>query len=188
MLSISARVSSIGGTAPVLNALQSGKWLVIQDRIFLVNLHKNMVTISTSCLPHGNKAAKRVAQHYCSGGTMKVLIVESCPELGALWARHLVRQGTQLMHAATQQEATDIISELTVDIIVLDLVISEGSALAVSDYANFRQPEARVIFVTNTTFFSDGSIFSHAGNAAAFLPSSTPPSDLAAMVEHYGTH
>ena len=43
----------------------------------------------------------------------------------------------------------------------------------------------RFFFVTNTTFFSDGSIFAHAQNARAFLQSNTPPEDLAAMVVHY---
>ena len=89
--------------------------------------------------------------------------------------------------AASQDAATAFLSENAVDIIVLDLVLSEGAALAVADYANYRQPAARVIFVTNTSFFSDGSIFSHSSNARAFLPSTTPPEDLAAMIEHYGT-
>ncbi len=73
------------------------------------------------------------------------------------------------------------------DIIVLDLVLEDGSALAVADFASYRRPEARVIFVTNTTFFSDGSIFAHSPNACAFVQSETPPEDLAAMVEHYAS-
>jgi hypothetical protein len=40
--------------------------------------------------------------------------------------------------------------------------------------------------VTNTSFFSDGSIFAFASNACAFVRRGTPPEDLAAMVEHYG--
>ena len=36
-----------------------------------------------------------------------------------------------------------------------------GVAMAVADFASYRRPEARVIFVTNTSFFSDGSIFAH---------------------------
>ena len=87
----------------------------------------------------------------------------------------------------TQEAAIGFIATQPVEIIILDLVLDEGAALAVSDYANYRQPDARVIFVTNTTFFSDGSIFAHSANARAFLPSSTPPEDLAAMVEHYGS-
>lgn len=71
------------------------------------------------------------------------------------------------------------------EIIVLDLVLDNGSALAVADFASYRRPDARVIFVTNTSFFSDGSIFAHSPNACAYVQSETPPEDLAAMVEHY---
>jgi len=118
---------------------------------------------------------------------MNVLIVESQAELGRLWCRHLERQGAQVQLARTQDAAISAMYDQSFDVIVLDLVLADGSALAVADFAGYRAPDARVIFVTNTTFFSDGSIFAHSRNACAFLQSSTPPEDLAAMVEHYGT-
>lgn len=122
-------------------------------------------------------------QKHCA--QVKVLIVESRSELGVLWQRHLERQGMQVSCVATQNEATDHIAEQAVDIIILDLVIEGGSALSVSDFAHLHQPDAQVLFVTNTSFFSDGSIFGLSANARAFLPSGTPPEDLAAMVEYY---
>lgn len=117
---------------------------------------------------------------------MDVLIVESQADLGTLWQRHLERHGMRVDRAATQEEATCHLANNPTDIIILDLFIKEGAALAVADYANYRQPEARIIFVTNTSFFSDGSIFAHCANARAFLPSGTPPEDLAALIEHCG--
>ncbi|WP_299208178.1 response regulator [uncultured Tateyamaria sp.] len=117
---------------------------------------------------------------------MNVLIVESRPELGVLWQRHLERQGAVVSLVHGQNEAVEYLSEHTADIIVMDLVLGEGSALAVADFASYRHPNARVIFVTDTSFFSDGSIFNHSSNACAFVPAGTPPEDLAAMVEHYG--
>ncbi len=116
---------------------------------------------------------------------MKVLIVESNRGLSAVWCRHLERFGAYVDCATDQYSATNLLQEASFDVIVLDLVLENGSALAVADFANYRQPEARVMFVTNTSFFSDGSIFQHCTNACAYLPSATPPEDLAAMVEHY---
>ena len=69
--------------------------------------------------------------------------------------------------------------------LVVDLVLDEGSALAVADFASFRHPQARVILVTNTSFFSDGSIFQLVPNACAFVQSDSPPEDIAAMARHY---
>lgn len=117
---------------------------------------------------------------------MKALIVESSRELGALWKRHLERQGIEVRHATGQAEAVEFLENDRFEILVIDLVLEQGSPLAIADFAHFRQPEARVIFVTNTSFFSDGSIFQHSPNACAFMQTDAPPDDLVAMVEHYG--
>ena len=116
---------------------------------------------------------------------MNVLIVESNENLAQVWARHLKRQGGYVKVAKNAEDATQLIEHQSFDVIVLDLVLESGSAFAVSDVANFRQPQARVVFVTNTNFFSDGSIFRHSSNACAFVPSATEPHDLAALVEHH---
>jgi DNA-binding NtrC family response regulator len=116
---------------------------------------------------------------------MRVLIVESKAELGALWQRHIERQGYEVIRTESQDAAIECLRTETVGIVILDLVLERGSAFAVADFASYRQPESRVIFVTNTTFFSDGSIFQHMQNAAAFLPTETPPEDLAALFDYY---
>jgi DNA-binding response OmpR family regulator len=118
---------------------------------------------------------------------MQVLIVESTIELATLWQRHLERQGVDVALAHDSDAAVRSISDNDYDVIILDLILAEGSALAVADYAQYRRPQTNVIFVTDTTFFSDGSIFALIPNARAFVQTSTPPEDLAAMVEHFGT-
>ena len=117
---------------------------------------------------------------------MHILVVEEKFELGRLWARHLERGGHSVDVVGTQGEAVEILRHRDVQVIVLDVVLPGGSALAIADFASYRQPDAKVVFVTNTTFFSDGSIFRHAPNACAFLQSDTDPADLAMMVSHYG--
>ena len=116
---------------------------------------------------------------------MNVLIVENRLELRQLWCNHLVRKGAAVRLVSNQNEAIDAILDKLPDIIVLNLVLKEGGALAISDFASYRAPQARVIFVTDTSFFSDGSIFNLSPNARAFVQADTPPEDLAAIVEHY---
>ena len=116
---------------------------------------------------------------------MVVLIVANNPGLSRIWARHLERLGNTVFVVQSQADATSYMRLNHVAVIVLDLNLDNGSALAVADYASYRLPEARVIFVTNSTFFSDGSIFNHVPNAAAMLTEQTPPNDLAAIVEYH---
>lgn len=117
---------------------------------------------------------------------MQVLIVESNAELGALWKRHIERFGHQVQAVRSQQEAIAALSGEDIGVVVLNLFLDGGSAVAVADYASYRRPDTKVIFVTNTAFFSDGSIFQHIGNAAAMVPSDGPPDDLAALVDYHG--
>ncbi|MBT8412985.1 MAG: response regulator [Boseongicola sp.] len=117
---------------------------------------------------------------------MVVLIVGNNPHLARIWSRHLERQGNSVAVVHSQADATDFMRVHDVDVIVLDLNLEQGSALAIADYASYRRPSARIVFVSNSTFFSDGSIFNHIPSAAAMVPEQTPPNDLAAIVEYHG--
>ena len=87
---------------------------------------------------------------------MRVLIVESHFELGCLWERALQRNGADVCFARSQPEAVKTLMQDDFDLIVLDLVLKNGSAFAISDFANYRRPKARAVFVTNTSFFFFG--------------------------------
>ena len=117
---------------------------------------------------------------------MVILIVEENAGLSAIWARHLERRGQNAVVAGSQGEAIAFLRESPVDVIILDLLLKDGSPIAVADYASYRWPKSKIIFVTNKTFFSDGSIFNHIPNAAAIVADATPPNDLAAIVEYHG--
>lgn len=116
---------------------------------------------------------------------MKVLIIESAVQLGTLWKKHLDRQGATTALVTGEDDAVARLQEELFDVLILDLELEGGSALAVADYARYRQPEAQVIFVTSSSFFSDGSIFNLCTNACALIQADTAPDDIAAMAEHY---
>ena len=117
---------------------------------------------------------------------MRVLIVETNVPLGQIWQRHLERKGMDVRLETEQRGATEALNDEAYDVVILNLVLRGSSALAISDLASIRNPDTRVIFVTDTSFFSDGSIFSLCPNVCAYLQADTPPDDLTAMVEHYG--
>ena len=116
---------------------------------------------------------------------MSVLIVEGDKPLAELWASHLERQNHQVTIATSQDAAVEVLTKTPVRVVILNLDLDDGSALAVADFASYRRPDARVLFVTKRSFFSDGSIFQLAPNAVGFLGSSIEPDDLTALVEHH---
>ena len=64
-----------------------------------------------------------------------VLIVAGNPHLARIWARHLERQGNAVTVACSEREAVEYMRTNLVEVIVLDMMLREGSAFFVADYA-----------------------------------------------------
>ena len=77
---------------------------------------------------------------------MNVLIVESKRHLAELWRRALERVGAHFDIASSQDQAADMVAAEIYHIVVLDLILDEGSAFAVADFMKYLQPDAQVIF------------------------------------------
>ena len=116
---------------------------------------------------------------------MRVLIAENDPALGRIWSSHIARLGAIVDVVSSQAAAVEELQDAPFDILVLNLNLSDGSAMAVADYASYRRPDCKVIFVTSNSFFSDGSIFSYMSNACAYITAGVLPEDMAALVEHH---
>lgn len=119
---------------------------------------------------------------------MNILIVEPNNDLGHLWQSHLERLGARVLLLDKITEAQERLNEQQFDVVVLDLLQAQDGCFELADVIAYRWPLTRIIFVTGSTFFSDGSIFGYVPNACAMVPRSGPPEDLAAVVEHYATH
>lgn len=115
---------------------------------------------------------------------MRVLIAENNADLGRFWGRFLERRGCTVTLATTQKEATAAMRFHDFDALVIDLILPDGGAIALSDYATYRFPDIAIITVTSTDFFSDGSLFSVIPNARGIMRAPFRPDDLAALLEH----
>lgn len=121
------------------------------------------------------------------GHVMRVLIVENNADLGFIWSRFLERQGLDVELATSQREAIELMRFDTFDALVLELVLPDGGAIAIADYATYRYPEIPIITITGGSFFSDGSIFEVIPNVHGLMRKPFRPDDLAALLEHCGT-
>lgn len=118
---------------------------------------------------------------------MRVLIVETNLDLAQIWARHLRRLGALVQCAHSQDQASEHLQDQQFDVVVLSVDLDEGSSFAIADIVSYRSPDTRIIAVSRSTFFADGSIFNLMPNTAAFVPSEMAPADLVAIVEHHAT-
>jgi DNA-binding NtrC family response regulator len=114
----------------------------------------------------------------------RVLIVEAEVSLGMLWQSFLQRQGFDVELVGNQPDAIDKLRFKSWDALVIDLMLPNSSALAISDFASYKNPDISIIVVSASSFFSDGSIFELLPNARGFMNQPIEPDDLAAVVDH----
>lgn len=114
----------------------------------------------------------------------RVLIVEAEVSLGTLWQSFLQRQGFEVGLVGNQPDAIDKLRFENWDALVIDLMLPNSSALAISDFASYKNPDISIIVVSASSFFSDGSIFELLPNARGFMNQPIEPDDLAAVVDH----
>lgn len=117
---------------------------------------------------------------------MRVLIVEGNRDLANIWARFLARQGVTCTLAGNAAEAYTALRGGGFEALVLDMELAGGEAIAVADFATYRNPDLPIIAVTARGFFSDGAIFQLVPNARGLLRSPLRLDDMAALIEHYG--
>lgn len=116
---------------------------------------------------------------------MHALIVEGMVKIGQIWGNHICRAGIEVDLVADLDAAFEAVGRTGYDVVVLDLTFGVGAMIGLADYVGFRTPNTQVMYVSDNTRFADGSIFRFSSNACAILCPSTPPSDVASMVEHY---
>lgn len=115
---------------------------------------------------------------------MRVLIAQHNADLGKIWAGFLEREGIDVSLALSQAEALKLLRAQEFDALVLEMVMPDGGAIAIADFAAYRFPDAPVITVNSSSFFSDGSIFQLLPNVHSVLQAPIEGNDLAAMVSH----
>lgn len=119
---------------------------------------------------------------------MHVLIIQGKQALATLWERHLHRLGVSVHIATDDASAREALHTQTFNLIIADVVLNGDYTLPLCDLAQYRQPQARVLFATASSFFSDGSLFTLVPNACAVLHSDARPDDIAAVAAHYATN
>jgi DNA-binding NarL/FixJ family response regulator len=87
--------------------------------------------------------------------------------------------------APSQAQAVAEMFSLAPAVVLIDLDLAQGSPIAVADFTSYRHPDARVIFISDSDMFSDGSLFAHCGNVHAHVGRGMAEPDMVALVAHH---
>ena len=80
-------------------------------------------------------------------------------DFACLWQRVLPRSGAYVFFACPQSETVKVLMQNYLEFIIVDVVLKYGTAFAISVFASFRAPTGRVVFIINTSVFSEAYIF-----------------------------
>ena len=111
---------------------------------------------------------------------MNVLLLEPDPKHGAAQEAALEHAGHRVACAATIHEALDRIRSFSPDLLVMELILEDQTALPVADYAAFACPDAEIVFIVRSGLFAHGELYQMTPNLAWIQ---RDPCDTCALVD-----
>ena len=118
---------------------------------------------------------------------MNVLVLEDDPILRSVWVDALADEGFEVHEAAESDEAIALIARQRFDVLVLDLMLGEGTSEGVSGYAEVAAPQSFTILVTGSGLFPNGEHRHEMPGVDWILRKPVAIADLAAVVAHAGS-
>ena len=118
---------------------------------------------------------------------MRVLVLEDDPILRSVWVDALEDEGCEVHEAAEADEAIALIARQRFDVLVLDLMLEEGTSESVSSYAKVVAPRAFVVLVTGSGLFPNGEHRHEMPGVDWILRKPVAIADLTAVVAHAGS-
>lgn len=115
---------------------------------------------------------------------MKILVVEDDYALRVVWEEALADAGYAYTSASNTSEGMRALMTGQFDVVVLDLLLTEGNSLSLTHYISYAMPMVPVIVITGSGFFPNGELGALAPNVDWLLRKPLPISDFIAMIDH----
>jgi CheY-like chemotaxis protein len=119
------------------------------------------------------------------GKTLKVLVLEDDPTLRFALTQILEDAGHTPYAAANIPAASEILSDITPDLLLLDLMIGQEISIQVADLAGYRAPDAEIVYLTGSNRFPNGELFQLSKNISLVLRKPVNFNELKAILQHF---
>ncbi|MCF6445337.1 response regulator [Nereida sp. MMG025] len=115
---------------------------------------------------------------------MHVLILEDDTDLCSVWRDYIEDQGHSTHPVGTVHAAFDALHFNKFDLLLLDLLLTDGNSVGVSHYAKTIQPACRIIMITGTHQFMKGDHLQQAPGVDWLLHKPVKLDDLGALIDY----
>ncbi len=115
---------------------------------------------------------------------MNILVLEDDHRLRFALSEFLEDCGHVVQMVEKIGQACDALKHFRPDVLLLDLMIGTQTSIQVTGLAEYRCPDAEVVFLTGSQMFPNGELFEQASNAAIVLRKPVNFHDLQEMILH----
>jgi DNA-binding response OmpR family regulator len=124
----------------------------------------------------------------------QILVVDDEPQMREVLCLYLTEHGYQVFSAGTASETLQLLDQKRVDLVVLDIGLSDEDGLTLLSEIKTRRPETQVIMLTGMGFVEDLLEEAHKKGADGYVSKGLPMDELLLAIQRavkptaIGTH
>ena len=115
--------------------------------------------------------------------SQRILVVDDEPQIRDLLSVYLIRQGFDVVTAASSQETLEILGKNTIDMVVLDIGLADEDGLKLLEEIKKGRPNVRVVMLTGMGFVEDLLQEAHQKGADGYVSKIVPLDELLTAIK-----
>jgi DNA-binding response OmpR family regulator len=115
--------------------------------------------------------------------SQRILVVDDEPQIRDLLSVYLIRQGFDVITAASSQETLEALGRKGVDLVVLDIGLADEDGLKLLEDIKKCRPDVRVVMLTGMGFVEDLLQEAHQKGADGYVSKIVPLDELLTAIK-----
>ena len=113
----------------------------------------------------------------------RILVVDDEPQIRDLLSVYLIRQGFDVVTAASSQETLESLNKNAIDMVVLDIGLADEDGLKLLEDIKKNRPKVRVVMLTGMGFVEDLLQEAHQKGADGYVSKIVPLDELLTAIK-----
>ena len=125
----------------------------------------------------------RIAYDQSDMSQQRILVVDDEPQIRELLSVYLIRQGFDVVTAASSQETLETLDKTSIDMVVLDIGLADEDGLKLLEEIKKGRPKVRVVMLTGMGFVEDLLQEAHQKGADGYVSKIVPLDELLTAIK-----